>query len=66
MQANNWRKSASETGDDERMNGAAIITENGEEIPITEAMIQQALKAMEDNWNPWSRQHMNMRQRQKG
>ncbi|WP_431688740.1 PA1571 family protein [Hahella sp. NBU794] len=66
MQANNWRKSASETGDEERMNGAAIITENGEEIPITETMIQQALKAMEDNWNPWSRQHMNMRQRQKG
>ena len=32
------------------LNGAALIDENGEEILITEDMIQQACEEMADNW----------------
>ncbi len=34
-------------------NGAAIIDDQGNEVPITEAMVQHALKAMEGNWDLW-------------
>ncbi len=30
--------------------GAAIIDEHGREIPITEAMIQQAFQRLENSW----------------
>ncbi|WP_020409763.1 PA1571 family protein [Hahella ganghwensis] len=35
------------------LNGASMIDENGNEVPITETMIQQALRDMEHAWEPW-------------
>lgn len=35
--------------------GAAIIDEQGREIPITEAMIQQAFQRLEKSWQPPAR-----------
>lgn len=32
-------------------NGAALIDEHGREIPITEAMVQQACKTLANSWN---------------
>ncbi|WP_366144924.1 PA1571 family protein [Alcanivorax sp.] len=32
--------------------GGAIIDEQGREIPITEAMIQQAFQRLEKSWQP--------------
>ncbi|OZG73725.1 hypothetical protein BTA51_07885 [Hahella sp. CCB-MM4] len=40
------------------LNGAAIIDENGKEIPITETMIRQALKDLEHAWEPWHKGHL--------
>lgn len=31
-------------------NGAALVDENGQEIRITERMVQQACKALVDSW----------------
>lgn len=31
--------------------GAALIDDNGREIPITEAMIREACEALEDQWH---------------
>lgn len=35
--------------------GAAIIDAQGREIPITEAMIQQAFQRLEKSWQPSAR-----------
>ena len=35
--------------------GGAIIDEQGREIPITEAMIQQAFQRLEKSWQPPAR-----------
>jgi hypothetical protein len=35
--------------------GGAIIDEQGREIPITEAMIQQAFQHLEKSWQPPAR-----------
>lgn len=32
-------------------NGAAVIDEQGHEVPITEAMIQQACENLANDWN---------------
>ncbi|MZR61645.1 PA1571 family protein [Alcanivorax sp. DP30] len=32
-------------------NGAAVIDEQGREVPITEAMIQQACESLAKNWH---------------
>jgi len=37
--------------------GAAIIDENGREIPITEAMVQKACKQLQDKKSPDNSQH---------
>lgn len=39
------------------LNGAALVDAQGVEIPITEEMIQQALKTMDDNWVSFYTQH---------
>lgn len=34
-----------------QFNGAAVIDEQGREVPITEAMIQQACETLAKSWN---------------
>ena len=37
----------------DEFNGAAIIDQQGNEVPITEAMVQHALEVMAESWAPW-------------
>jgi len=39
----------------QNFHGGAIIDEQGREIPITEAMIQQAFQHLEKSWQPPAR-----------
>lgn len=46
------KEGSGDSGEDQQIDfhGAAILDENGEEIPITEDMIQEACEKLDKNW----------------